>query len=126
MQVCDLITCEWTKLVTWDLGYPSGSIKTEYLCGFLENYDSAYAGSVRSANFSNIRGRDAESGEWVAADTVHFMLNNGIDSFDYVGSYQVGADDSSFYAITSGVDGLCTPTEQMTYSVKNAPAESPY
>ncbi len=52
MQVCDLITCEWTKLVTWDLGYPSGSIKTEYLCGFLENYDSAYAGSVRSANFS--------------------------------------------------------------------------
>ena len=115
MQVCDLITCEWTKLVTWDLGYPSGSIKTEYLCGFLENYDSAYAGSVRSANFSNIRGRDAESGEWVAADTVHFMLNNGMDSFDYVGSYQVGADDSSFYAITSGVDGLCTPTEQMTY-----------
>jgi len=126
MQVCDLITCEWTKLVTWDLGYPSGSIKTEYLCGFLENYDSAYAGSVRSANFSNIRGRDAESGEWVAADTVHFMLNNGMDSFDYVGSYQVGADDSSFYAITSGVDGLCTPTEQMTYRVKNAPAESPY
>ena len=32
-----------------------------------------------------------------------------LDDFNYIGSYQFGADDSSFYAITSGVSGLCEP-----------------
>ena len=126
LQVCDLITQEWTKMVTWDLGYPSERILTKNLAGFLENYDTKYCGSVRSANFSNIRGLDAKSGEWVAANSVNFTLNNGVDDFSYVGSYQVGADDSSYYAVTSGVKDLCKPTENMSFSVKNAPSDCPY
>lgn len=126
LQVCDLITQEWTKMVTWDLGYPSERILTKNLAGFLENYDTKYCGSVRSANFSNIRGLDAKSGEWVAANSVNFTLNNGVDDFTYVGSYQVGADDSSYYAVTSGVKDLCKPTENMSFSVKNAPSDCPY
>ena len=67
------------------------------------------SGSVRNASFSNIRGRDTQNGEWISADSVTFSVNNGVDDFIYIGSYQFGADDSSFYAITSGVSGLCEP-----------------
>ena len=127
LQVCDLQSQEWKKLVTWDLGYPSDSIQTNELCGFLENYLVPYNASVRSANFSNIRGRSAANGEWVAADSVRFTVNNSLESLDYVGSYQFGADDSSFYAITTGVDDLCQPQQSGTVcTVKNASTQSPY
>ena len=127
LQVCDLTRQEWKKLVTWDLGYPSKYIKTKDLTGFLENYLVQYSGDVRSANFSNIRGRSAQSGEWMAADSVKFTVNNSEDAFQYIGSYQFGADDSSYYAITSGVDGLCQPGEYgSTFSVKNPSSDSPY
>ena len=120
MQVCDLITREWTKMVTWDIGYPSESIRTNYMSGFLENYDVKYCGSVRSVNISNIHGLDAKRGEWVTPDSVKFTLNNAVDDFYYVGSYQVGADDSSYYAITSGVKNLCEPTDKDTFKVTKA------
>ena len=127
MQICDLTTQEWKKLVTWDLGYPCEYIKTQDLAGFLENYETQYCGSVRSANFSNIRGLDSDTGEWVAADSVKFTINNGVDDFKYVGSYQFGSDGNSYYAITSGVDGLCKPTESGTsFTVNNPTAEKPY
>ena len=127
MQVCDLVSQEWKKIVTWDLGYSSDCIKTKELTGFLENYETRYNNSVRSVNFSNIRGLDADSGEWVAADSVTFTVNNSLDSFGYAGSYQFGADENSYYAITSGVAGLCTPAESgSTFKVENASAERPY
>ena len=127
MQVCDLTRHEWKKLVTWDLGYPSRYIRTDGLCGFLENYLVQYSGDVRSANFSNIRGRSAQSGEWTAADSVRFSVNNSVDSFDYVGSCQFGADDHSYYMITSGVSGLCRPENSETaFSVKDPSDDIPY
>ena len=127
MQICDLTTQEWKKLVTWDLGYPCEYIKTQDLAGFLENYETQYCGSVRSANFSNIRGLDSDTGEWVAADSVKFTTNNGMDDFNYVGSYQFGSEGNSYYAITSGVDGLCKPAESGTsFTVNNPTAEKPY
>ena len=127
MQVCDLTRHEWKKLVTWDLGYPSDYIKTSGLCGFMENYLVRYSGDVRSANFSNVRGRSAQNGEWMAADSVLFTVNNSVDAFSYVGSCQFGADDHSYYVITSGVSGLCQPEKSGTsFSVKNPSDETPY
>ena len=127
MQVCDLTSQEWKKLVTWDLGYPSEYIKTDDLTGFLENYLVQYSGDVRSANFSNIRGRSAQSGEWMAADSVKFTVNNSEDTFDYIGSFQFGSDGHSYYAITSGVDGLCQPGESGTVFTVNDPSDGiPY
>jgi len=127
MQVCDLISQEWKKIVTWDLGYSSDYIKTEDLAGFLENYLAQYNGSVRSANFSNIRGLDSTSGEWVAADSVKFTVNNSMGDLSYTGSYQFGADQNSYYAITSGVDNLCeSPESGTSFSVNNPTAEKPY
>ncbi len=127
MQMCDLKTNEWKKLITWDLGYQSKGTGTKYLAGFLENYDTASNGEVRTANFSNIRGRSASSGEWQGVDTVRFTVNNSQDAFNYIGSYRFGADDSSFYAITSGVSGLCEPSTSGTVlTVRNTADDSPY
>ena len=127
MQVCDLISQEWKKIVTWDLGYSSDHIKTEELTGFLENYLTQYNGSVRSANLSNIRALDSASGEWVAAKSVKFTVNNSLDPMAYSGSYQFGADENSYYAITSGVEDLCKyPKSGTSFSVKNPSTEKPY
>ncbi|MBQ6173275.1 MAG: hypothetical protein IJK28_01470 [Clostridia bacterium] len=82
---------------------------------------------MRSANFSNIRGRSAQSGERTAADSVKFTVNNGVDTFNDVGSYQFGADDHSYYMITSGVGGLCRSEESGTaFSVKDPSDGIPY
>ena len=127
LQVCDLTRQEWKKLVTWDLGYTSEYIRTDILNGFLENYLVEYSGDVRSANFSNIRGRSAQTGEWKAADGVKFTINNSETTFDYIGSYSFGADDNTYYAITSGVDGLCPPSQNgSTFSVKDPTSDKPY
>ena len=127
MRVCDLNKQEWTRLVTWDLGYASSGIKTENMSGFLENYLSAYKAGVRNVNFSNIRGLDAQTDKWVAADSAKFTVNNSMDAFAYSGSYQFGSDGTSFYAITSGVENLCESPESGTVvTVKNASAEKPY
>ena len=119
MQVCDPASQESKKIVTWDLGYSCDSIKTQGLTGFPENYLTKYNGSVRSANFSNIRGLDAAGGEWKAAESVKFTVNNSPEDLIYGGSYQFGADENSCHAITSGVEDLCqSPKSGTIFSVK--------
>ena len=55
------------------------------------------------------------------------LISTFAAKFNYIGSYRFGADDSSFYAITSGVSGLCEPSQNgSTFSVKNTAADSPY
>ena len=63
----------------------------------------------------------------MAADSVKFTVNNSMGDLSYTGSYQFGADENSYYAITSGVNDLCKPQESGTsFSVKNPTAEKPY
>ena len=127
MWVCDLVNMKWEKLAAFDLGYYSPYMKTNNLGGFLENYGVSYAGSVRNVSFSNIRGTDYKTGRWVAAKSVTFYINNSVHDLNYMGSYNFGSDDSTFWIITSGVNGLCLgPKAGSTFSVKYASAESPY
>ena len=63
----------------------------------------------------------------MAADSVKFTVNNSEDAFDYIGSFQFGSDGHSYYAITSGVDGLCQPGESGTVFTVNDPSDGiPY
>ncbi len=63
----------------------------------------------------------------MAADSVKFTVNNSMGDLSYTGSYQFGADQNSYYAITSGVDNLCKSQESGTsFSVNNPTAEKPY
>lgn len=132
MWVCDLVDMRWDKLVSFDLGYKSDFIFTSNLGGFMENYEKDYAGSVRNVTISNIRGRDHRTGKWVAAEKMSFWANCsvpalGVKHEEPKGSYQFGSDGSSFWIITSGVDGLCAPPKDHTvFSVVHTTTDSPY
>ncbi len=127
MWICDLVNMEWTELVSWDLGYVSRGIKTNSLGGFMENYLTQFAGNVRNVSFFNIRGRNSVNGKWLAAKSVTFTVNNSVSKLNYNGSYNFGADDASFWIITSGVSGLCNaPQSGKTFSIKRATTDWPY
>lgn len=127
MWICDLVTMQWKELVSWDLGYTSRFMKTQNLAGFLENYLVQYTGSIRNVSFSNIRGRNYKNNRWTAAKSVTFTVNNSITDLGYQGSYNFGSDDSTFWIITSGVEGLCQlPKSGTTFSVQNVSSDNPY
>ncbi len=131
MWVCDLISMSWEKLVAFDIGYKSEFIPAWSLRGFLENYLEDHAGSVRNVSIANIRGRDHQTKKWVAAERMSFSVNTmrlPLNwSEQHMGSYDFGADDSTFWIITSGVEGLCTPPDSgSVFSVKHATTDSPY
>ena len=127
MWVCDLENMQWTKLVSWDLGYKSKHIKADSLGGFMENYLTQYAGCVRNVTFYNIRGLNSKTGKWTAAKSVTFTVNNSVSKLNYNGSYNFGADDATFWIITSGVENLCRlPKSGKKFSVKYTASGAPY
>ncbi len=127
MWVCDLVSMRWDRLVSFDLGYASAYMHTKSMAGFMENYGTSHAGQVRNVSIANVRGRNYRTGQWVAARDMVFTVNNSITMMDYIGSYSFGADDHSFWIITSGVSGLCRlPKSGSRYSVKYASTDSPY
>ena len=81
--------------------------------GFLENFYKDYAGDVRTLEMTNMKARAVGSSEWEDADFVTVMINGsvGIGEDEYTGSANFGADDASFWAITSGVPGIGRETE---------------
>ena len=123
--VCDLQTYEWTMLASFDTGvaevYPNSA------GGFLENFLPDYAGEVRSMQLRNLRARSADTGQWVSADSVQFLLNSSVSQLDYTGSAAYGADGDAIWAITSGVNGLCpTPSDNITYPLSPGDSSDPY
>lgn len=103
--VCDLSTGIWDKLVAYDLGY--GNTFMTSACCFLEDFDTATAASPRTMELSNFRANSVEVADWVSATTAAMEEN-----YEYPGSYAYGSDGSHFWAITSGISGLCTIPEQ--------------
>ena len=95
--------------------------------GFLENFLTGYAGEVRSMELSNFRVRSWDSEAWTSADSVRVLLNGSISDLGYRGSASYGTDGASFYAVTSGVPGLC-PDQQadMTFVLDRGESGCPY
>ena len=125
VYICDLLTNEWYLMASFDLGTPD--IHLGSVGGFLENYLIQYTGEVRTAEFFNIRARDAYTGEWVSADSVGFLLNGSVNDLGYTGSAAFGTDGSSIWAITSGVSGLCPdPDDSRTYYLTPGDMTDPY
>ena len=106
-SVRELPDGEWTKLVSYDLGYESTSM-TGVGC-FLENYLPVYAGEIRTAEWSNYRVKSLKSDSWVSAKSAKMERQFA----DWPGSYNYGSDDSCFWAITSGVKDLCDPPKNL-------------
>ena len=123
--VNDLTVNSWQKLVEFDTGAKDIYM---YACGaFLENFLIEYTGEVRSMELSNLKARNAETGQWVAADYATFLYNGSLSAMDYTGSGSFGTDGSSIWAITSGVSGLCnTPSDSKKYYLKAGDLTNPY
>lgn len=123
--ICDLAENEWVEMASFDSGVPD--IYLGKSGGFLENFDEAYAGDVRTMEMSNMKAKAKDSSDWVAAESVTVMLNSSIGIDDYVGSANFGSDGASFWAITSGVDGLSrTPEAEETFELEAGDLSTPY
>ena len=69
----------------------------------MENYLVDHAAEVRTAEWSNFRAKSLEDGSWVSAKSA--KMERQFE--DWPGSYNYGSDDSCFWAITTGVPGMC-------------------
>lgn len=101
----DLTTGEWTHMCTFDVG-----IKNSCFIGgialFSESFQNPYAGDVRSLEFTNVRIHTGEGWRDVVSTAGGIVLqqDDGVHNSAY-GSWEAGADGSTFYMITTGVSG---------------------
>ena len=116
---------EQTAFVCFDSGMPG--VWMDWCAGFVENFDTAMAAWPRTLEFWNVRFLKRSSGAWENAEYVNFGINNSLGIEDYEGSWNVGADDSACWIITSGVPGLCQGPEQlMGYKIPATETGAPY
>lgn len=100
--VCDLQTGTWTLLCRYDTCMPGAFFKAPGFF-FLEDYDKATCGEVRTMEVANAFVKLAQTGEVVQISQAYMGPNGGRPA--YGGSYAFGAQDSRFWAITSGAGG---------------------
>lgn len=126
--VCDLETGAWTLMCRFDTLIPNSCFIGPNAF-FLENFDTDYAGEIRTMEVCNIRVRDAKTGKWKSVKSASLGSNGGLPNYN--GSYNYGADSDCFWMITSGAGGdwygtSKVPKKNKQYSVKNGEASSPY
>ena len=118
--VCDLSTGAWTRLMEFDLGYDEAYMFG--MCTFLENYLPSYAGELRSMVLSNYRVCKYGTNKWIAAKRATFEQN-----YEHPGSYNYGSTGDVFWAITTGIPGLCSkPKDGKAFKVSHAASTKPY
>lgn len=119
--VCCLSDNSWKQLCVFDLGVPGLSFKGK-TCVFLENFQISSSGEIRTLEFKNARVRSKETRQWINVESAHISLNDNYS----VGSYQYGADSSTFWMITTGVPDCAAPQVPLSVSVVNEESGSPY
>ena len=120
-KVCDLETGEWTKLISYDLGYGDTCI-TELGC-FLENFSRDQAAEVRTAEWSNFRAKSHETGSWASAKSA--KMERQFE--EWTGSYNYGSEGNVFWAITTHIPGRCRiPVNDKLYTVRSCDSSAPY
>ena len=119
LWICDLDTGAWTRLVEYDTGIRD--VRMTRAVAFLENWDRAYAGDVRSMELSNVRVCSASTGAWVPVRTAYMERYLG------VGSWNFGVDGSCFWAITNGLPDRCShPKDNTRFTVGTSAGGSPF
>ncbi len=118
MYVQDLSSGGWTHLVDFDTGVKDIYFKSGV--AFLEDFSSDNHAAIRTMELSNVR-VNARSGGWKAVKKGSFYT-----CFNYKGSYTYGADSSTFYCLTTGVQKCWSNPGQKSVSVKTASSSRPY
>lgn len=99
----DLATGEWTHTCTYDIGIKNSGFRGN-MALFTENFLKQYAGGVRSLEFTNVRIHTSEGWRDVNSSSCTYVKTSGAHQ-DAYGSWEAGADENSFYMITTGVSG---------------------
>ncbi len=126
--ICDLETGAWTLMCKCDTGLPDSCFIGPNAF-FLENFDPAYAGEIRTMEVANVRVKEAGKSSWQSIRTASIGSNGGKPHYN--GSCAYGADDSCFWLITSGAGGDWfgtnrVPENNRSYTVKSGSAVSHY
>lgn len=118
--IMDLDLGKWTHICTFDTG-----VRDTCFIGscafFLENYLQNHAGEVRSMDVSNIRIHTISDGEWHDVTSV-----SGFNKQFGTGRWLAGANEDSFYMITSGVPGREGSNADKPLSITNYESGKPY
>ena len=116
----DLSEKIWNKICVFDLGAPDITFQGRTAV-FLENFQIETSGEIRSLEFKNARVFSRETNQWVNIESAYISQNS-----NYPGSYQYGADETTFWMITCGVPGCASPQDAIKVSVRNEESGSPY
>ena len=100
----DLTTGQWTHTCTFDLGLPDLTFQGG-MGFFSENFLKAYAGEVRSLEFTNVRIHKAEGWQNVESTGGMETQDTAASLVGSYGSWEAGADEHAFYMISTGVSG---------------------
>lgn len=121
----DLTTGAWTHMCTYDVGIKNSSFIGNVAL-FSENFLPQYAGGVRSLEFTNVRIHTG--GGWrdvVRTDGgIVLQQDDGVHNSAY-GSWEAGADGSTFYMITTGVSGWGRTVGTGALTIRNRESASP-
>lgn len=119
----DLATEKWTHICTYDTGVKnSGFIGDMAL--FSENFLSQYAGGVRSLEFTNVRIHTSEGWRDVNSSYYTNIQTSDVHENAY-GSWEAGADQNSFYMISTGVPGWGRTEKIDALSIRNQESGNP-
>ena len=117
--VMDLERGTWTQLCIFDLGVPNVSFVGN-VAVFLENFQPASAGDVRTLEFCNFRVCTLKE-EWISIESGTFAEN-----YEYPGSYRYGSDGNCFWIITSGIPDLAPKQDAEKLTVHNSESGCPF
>ncbi|MCI8804246.1 MAG: DUF3472 domain-containing protein, partial [Oscillibacter sp.] len=121
----DLTTGDWTHMCTYDIGVKNSCFKGS-MAFFSENFLPQYAGGVRSLEFTNVRIHTSEG--WKDVTSTGYIRSR-VDKTgvlaDIYGSWEAGADDSTFYMISSGVSGWGRTEDTGKLTVQNRESGDP-
>ena len=125
----DLTTGDWTHTCTYDIGVKDSSFIGSAAI-FSENFLKQYAGGVRSLEFTNVRIHTDEGWRDVVSTTGDIYLHTTGSHTNAYGSWEAGADQNTFYYISTGVPGWGRTENTGKLTVQNresgAPLGGPY
>ena len=121
----DLTTDEWTHMCTYDTGVKGSCFKGNTAI-FSENFLKQYAGGVRSLEFANVRIHTNEGWKDVTSlSSIRSRVDADGVLANIYGSWEAGADDSTFYIISTGVSGWGRTENTGKLTVQNRESGDP-
>ena len=120
----DLTTGDWTHMCTYDTGIKDSGFKGNVAI-FSENFLKQYAGGVRSLEFTNVRIHTDEGWRDVVSTSSGIYLHMSGSHTNAYGSWEAGADENTFYYISTGVSGWGRTEKTGALTIENRESGDP-